>query len=186
MPPVTTHFDDIERPYTELYGHFAFKNFGIAGDAAVAFIGPCDVEGERLVDLADKRAGEKIKAARMLHFIVEHFGVPLAEAVWRQRLFAAIVSEEVSARAPKASVRREGDDVFAGDGKLTVSIATVSPTSVLVHFGVNVDGSGAPVAVADLQSLGIDARELAPAVLVRYAAEAESARAAACKVKGVC
>jgi hypothetical protein len=186
MPPVTTHFDDGERPYTELHGHFAFKNFGIAGDAAVAFVGPCDVEGERLVDLADKRAGEKIKAARMLHFIVEHFGVPLAEAVWRQRLFAAIVCEEVSARAPKASVRREGDDVFADDGKLTVSIATVSPTSALVHFGVNVDGSGAPVAVADLQSLGIDARGLASAVLARYAAEAEGARAAACKVKGVC
>lgn len=186
MPPVTTHFDDTERPYTELYGHFALKNFGIAGDAAVAFIGPCDVEGERLVDLADKHAGEKITAARMLHFIVEHFGVPLAEAVWRQRLFAAIVCEEVSARAPKASVRREGDDVFADDGKLTVSIATVSPTSALVHFGVNVDGSGAPVAVADLKSFGIDARELASAVLARYAVEAESARAAACKVKGVC
>jgi hypothetical protein len=186
MSLLTTHFDSEERPYTELYGHFAFKNFGIAGDAAVAFVGPCDVEGERLVDLADGRAGAKIKAARMLHFVLEHFGVPLAEAVWRQRLFAAIVCDEVWARAPKASVRREGDDVFVDGGKLTVSIATVSPTSALVHFGVNVDGAGAPVAVADLRSLGIGARELASAVLARYAAEAESARAAACKVKGVC
>jgi len=186
MALITTHFDITERPYTELYGHFALKNFGIAGDAAVAFVGPCDVEGERLVDLADERAGETIKAARMLHFVVEHFGVPLAEAVWRQRLFAAIVREEVSARAPKASVRREGDDVFADVGKLTVSIATVSPTSALIHFGVNVDGAGAPVAVTDLQSLGIDARELASAVLSRYAAEAEGAREAAGKVKGVC
>lgn len=186
MSTLTIHFDGEERPYAELYGHFAFKNFGITGDAAVAFVGACDVEGERLVDLADERAGEVIKAARMLHFVVEHFGVPLAEAVWRQRLFAAIVCEEVSVRAPGASVRREGDDVFANDGKLTVSIATVSPTSALVHFGVNVDGAGAPVTVADLQSLGIDASELASAVLARYAAEAESARAAACKVKGVC
>jgi hypothetical protein len=186
MASITTHFDITERPYTELYGHFAFKNFGIAGDAAVAFVGPCDVEGERLVDLEDRRAGDTIKAARMLHFVVEHFGVPLAEAVWRQRLFAAIVCEEVSARAPEASVRREGDDIFADDGKLTVSIATVSPTSAVVHFGVNVDGAGAPVTVTDLQSLGIDAREMALAVLSRYAAEVESARAAVCKVKGVC
>ena len=186
MPLINTHFDGTERPYTELYGHFAFRTFGITGDAAVAFVGPCDVEGERLVDLADEHAGETIKAARMLHFVIEHFGVPLAEAVWRQRLFAAIVCEEVSARAPKASVRRQGDDVFANEGKLTVSIATVSPTSAVVHFGVNVDGAGAPVPVADLRSLGIDARELASAVLARYAAEAESARAAACKVKGVC
>lgn len=186
MVSITTHFDDTERPYTELYGHFAFKNFGITGDAAVAFVGPCDVAGERLVDLADERAGETIKAARMLHFVVEHFGVPLAEAVWRQRLFAAIVRDEVAARAPEASVLRKGDDVFAEGGKLTVSIATVSPTSALIHFGVNVDGAGAPVAVADLQSLGIDAPELASAVLNSYAADVEGARAAACKVKGVC
>jgi hypothetical protein len=186
MPLIKTHFDPGERPYTELYGHFAFKNFGIAGDAAVAFIGPCDVAAERLVDLEDERAGETIKAARMLHFVVEHFGVPLAEAVWRQRLLAAIVRDEVAARAPKASVRREGDDVFADEGKLSVSIATVSPTSTLIHFGVNVDATGAPVAAADLRTLGLDARELATAVLSRYVAEADGARAAACKVKGVC
>ncbi len=186
MALIKTHFDLTERPYAELYGHFAFKNFGIAGDAAIAFVGPCDVEGEKLVDLADKRAGETIKSAGMLHFIVEHFGVTLAEAVWRQRLFAAIVCEEVSTRARKVSVRREGDDVFVDEGKLTVSIATVSPTSALIHFGVNVDGAGAPIAVADLQSLGIDARALGSAVLARYAAEVESAREAVCKVKGVC
>jgi hypothetical protein len=186
MALIKTHFDPTERPYTELYGHFAFKNFGITGDAAVAFVGPCDVAGERLVDLADRRAGETIKAAGMLHFVVEHFGVPLAEAVWRQRLLAALVQEEVSARAPGVPVRREGDDVFAGNRKLSVSIATVSPTSALIHFGVNVDGTGAPVAVADLQTLGLEAAELAAAVLARYAAEVEGAREAASKVEGVC
>lgn len=186
MELIKTHFDAAERPYTELYGHYAFKNFGISGDAIVAFIGPCEVRGEDLVDLADRRAGAEIVAARMLHFVVEHFGAALGEVIWRQRVLAAIVFEEVLKRAPDAALRREGDDVYVGDGKLTVSVATVSPTSALVHLGVNVDGSGAPVRVCDLGALGIDAAEFAVAVVKRYAAEVESFVEALSKVRGVC
>ncbi len=186
MVSLKTYFERTERPYTELYGHFALKNFGVAGDAIVAFIGPCDVPTENLVDLADRRAGAKIVAARMLHFVVEHFGLALAEAIWRQRLLAAIIMEEVRRRAPQAPLRREGDDVYAGDGKLTVSIATSSPTSAIVHFGVNVDGTGAPVEVSDLGRLGVDAEELAVAVMSRYVDEVERFVEALGKVRGVC
>jgi len=186
MREVKTHFDRVERPYQELYSHFAFKNYGVTGDAAVAFIGPCDVSTENLVDLADRRAGAKIVAARMLHFIVEHFGITLAEAIWRQRVLAAIVLEEVQKRAVGTALRREGDDVYAGDGKLTVSIATSSLTSALIHFGVNVDGAGAPVKVADLRRLNVDAGDLATAVLERYADEVGRFVEALGKVRGVC
>ncbi len=186
MTHVQTHFDATTNAYTELHGHYAYRRYGIAGDAVVAFVGPCDVRGGALVDLADQRGGEVIVAALMLHFVAEHFGTPLAEAVWRQRVLAGIVMEEVAARAPGRVLRRVGDDIFVGAGKLTVSIATVAPTSALIHFGVNVDGAGAPVETADLNALGVDAEELARAVLARYAAEAESARAAATKVRGVC
>ncbi|NIT36596.1 MAG: DUF366 family protein [candidate division Zixibacteria bacterium] len=186
MKLIKAHFDAAERPYAELYGHYAYKNFGISGDAIVAFIGPCEVRGEDLVDLADRQAGAEIVAARMLHFIVEHFGLALGEVIWRQRVLAAIVFEEVLRRAPAAALRREGDDVYVGDGKLTVSVATVSPTSALVHLGVNVDGSGAPVPVCDLRTLGVDAAEFALAVIERYAAEVESFVNALGKVRGVC
>ncbi|UCH78333.1 MAG: DUF366 family protein [Candidatus Coatesbacteria bacterium] len=183
---ITTHFDSAERAYTELYGHFARKNFGLAGDAAVAFVGPCEVRGDKLVDLADRAAGNFIVAARMLHFVVEHFGLPLSEAVWRQRVLAALVAEEVARRVPGTAVERRGDDVYAAEGKLTVSIATVSPTSALIHLGVNVDATGAPVVAADLQGLGIDERELAEVILNRYAEEVETYREALGKVDGVC
>lgn len=186
MTPIKTHFDRDERAYRELYGHFAFKNFGLRGDAAVAFVGPCDVRADNLVDLADRGAGAVIVAARMLHFVVEHFGVTLGEAVWRQRVLAAIVLEEVAKRAPHTAFRREGDDVYAGDGKLTVSIATSSPTSALIHLGVNVDGSGAPVKVSDLRRLNVDVDDLATAVLARYADEVERVVEAVSKVRGVC
>lgn len=186
MGSVKTYFERTERPYTELYGHFALTNFGVAGDAVVAFVGPCDVRTENLVDLEDARAGASIVAARMLHFVVEHFGLPLAEAIWRQRLLAAIVLEEVRRRTPQARLRREGDDVYAGDGKLTVSIATSSPTSAIIHFGVNVDGAGAPVEAADLKGLNVDAEELAAAVMSRYVDEVDRFVEALSKVRGVC
>ncbi len=186
MAFVKTYFDQTERPYTELYGHFALKNFGVDGDAIVAFVGPCDVATDNLVDLEDQRAGATIVAARMLHFVVEHFGLALAEAIWRQRLLAAIVLEEVRQRAPQAPLRREGDDVYAGDGKLTVSVATSSPTSAVIHFGVNVDCTGAPVEVSDLGRLGVDAEELAVSVMSRYADEVDRFVRALSKVKGIC
>jgi hypothetical protein len=186
MALIKTHFDRIDRAYKELYSHFALKNYGIAGDAVVAFVGPCDVRQENLVDLADRRAGAKIVAARMLHFVVEHFGITLAEAVWRQRVLAAIVLEEVQKRAPRTPFRREGDDVYAGDGKLTVSVATSSLTSALIHLGVNVDGAGAPVKVSDLRYLNVDVDDLANAVLERYADEVGRFVEALGKVRGVC
>jgi hypothetical protein len=184
--PVKTHFDRAERAYKKLFGHFAFKEFGVPGDAIVAFVGPCDVRGDNLVDLADKRAGATIVAARMLHFVVEHFNLTLAEAVWRQRVLAAVVMEELLKRAPRAPLRREGDDVYVGDAKLTVSIATLAPTSALIHFGVNVDGAGAPVKVFDLGRLGVGAEELARAVMSRYVDEEESFVEALSKVRGLC
>jgi hypothetical protein len=186
MASIKTYFDGGERPYTKLYGHFARKNFGVTGDAVVAFVGPCNVRTEDLVDLEDAAAGATIVAARMLHFVVEHFGLPLAEAIWRQRLLAAVVLEEVRQRAPEAPLRREGDDVYVGGGKLTVSIATSSPTSSIIHFGVNVDGTGAPVEVADLEGLKVEVEELAAAVMSRYADEVDRFLGALSKVRGVC
>jgi len=186
MQFIATHFDACERPYRDLRPHFAFNQYGIRGDAIVAFVGPCDVRADDLVDLADRNEGRFISAALMLHFVVEHFGVPLNEAVWRQRVLAAVVADEVAALAPAAGLRRAGDDLFAGDRKLSVSIATVSPTSAMIHFGVNVDGTGAPVKVTDLRALGVKPEELARRVLDRYATEDAAAREAACKVRGIC
>jgi hypothetical protein len=186
VAPLKTHFDAGVRGYDRLYGHFALRNYGITGDAIVAFVGPCLVAGDDLVDLGDEQAGEKIVAAAMVHFIVEHFGVPLPEAVWRQRVLAAVVAEDVAARTGAARVRRRGDDVYVDEGKLTVSIATVSPTSALIHLGVNVDAAGAPVKTSDLNSLQIDAAEFAVAVMARYVEEVAAAAAARCKVRGVC
>ncbi|NRA96262.1 MAG: DUF366 family protein [Planctomycetes bacterium] len=159
---------------TQLRPHFVRGHFGLGGDAAVAFRGACHVEGEALVDLADREAGLHIHSRDMVHLMIELFGRPLDHMVLLQRLLASLVAERVRRDlAPDVAkdVRRTGDDVFVGDGKLTVSIATVSPVSGLIHLGVNVDDRDTPVSTAALGPLGIGVDGFARGLLDDLAAE---------------
>jgi hypothetical protein len=105
--------------------------------------------------------------------------------VWQQRTLAAIAAERLNARLGEPRVRREGDDLFVGERKLSVSVATRSPRSALIHLGVNIDPAGAPVAAIGLEELGVDARELAAEVMEAYAAEVAGAEHAMKSVRGV-
>jgi len=186
MPTLQQFFDPNERPYEKLYPHFARREYGLRGDAIVAFVGPCRVCGDELVDWEDRLAGDFIAAASMLHFVAEHFGVSLREAVLRQRLLASLVRDAVGEAAPDVSTRRDGDDIFVGERKLSVSIATVSLTSAVIHFGVNVDAAGAPVPAIGLRELGIDPTALGRSVMERYAREDALVADAVTKVRGLC
>jgi len=169
----------------QLRSHWIFDTFGLLGDAVVAFVGPCRVELSEMVDRVDVAAREPIEAARMLHLIAEHFDRDLTRAVLRQRLLMAMIAEQLAEHERVPRLRREGDDLYANDRKLSVSIATISPVSTLIHVGLNVDPTGAPVAAVGLEEWGVDAVELARELLTAYAAEMESAHLATCKVRAV-
>lgn len=156
---------------------------GLEGDAAVAFVGPCRVENEDLVDLDDARAGEFIRAASMAHVIVEHPACDLETAVLRQRMLVSILCEILAERG--FAVRRSGDDVFFDDRKLTVSIAAPGPGCSVIHLGINVDPGGAPVPAIGLAEMNVDAPELLEDLLERYREEIESIRHATRKVREV-
>ena len=86
----------------------------------MAFAGPCRTDLSRLVDQEDVRYNP-IASERMLHLICEDFSSDLEGAVWRQRMLGD------RARAPASGakrVRRDGDDLWDGTSKLSVSIAT--------------------------------------------------------------
>lgn len=176
---------DRRLPYTgrELRSGFVRETTGHRGDAAVGFIGPCRVDTPDLVDLDDARDGATIVAAEMAHVIVEHFDCPLGVAVLRQRLLVCILCEVLTARG--IGVRRDGDDVYVGRKKLTVSIAAPSGRSSLIHLGINVDPSGAPVPAAGLGALDVAAVELLETLLARYDGELTSAAYAETKVRTV-
>jgi hypothetical protein len=182
----STRFSEVERPYTgrELRSHFAFDEFGIAGDCAVAFVGPCRVEIGEMVDLVDVRAGAFIASPRMVHFLVEHFELSLREAVLRQRLLVRLAADLLrQGGAPDVQVR--GSDVFAAGRKASVSVATRSPVSALIHFGVNVRTEGTPVPAFGLAETKLAPEDFAREVLASYERELADVHRAAAKVRGV-
>jgi hypothetical protein len=184
---VQTAFLAEEIAYTgaELRSHFVREKAGIPWDGVVAFTGACGVSGSRLVDLEDVEEQHEIVAKQMLHFIGEHFQCPLREGNVRLRLFASIVKETLEEMSPGVAVTRSGDDLFVNGRKLTVAICTASPMSLVFHFGVNVNPSGAPVSAVGLKKFDVEAKQFGLAVLDRYARECESIERALRKVRGV-
>lgn len=169
----------------QLAPHWIYKNFKIQGDSIVAFIGECEVKLTEMVDIEDVINNEPIYSRNMLSFISEQFGVGLTEGVYRQRLLICIIKEALEKRGIK--VRRNGDDLFVDDKKLTVSIATKSMTSILIHTGVNIDSQGAPVKASGLTNdLGItDIENFAKEIMQKYSEETNDIVLAGTKVRGV-
>ncbi|OFZ83473.1 MAG: hypothetical protein A2583_04575 [Bdellovibrionales bacterium RIFOXYD1_FULL_53_11] len=194
---ITSGFFKGDLAYTgvELRPHFLLSRFGLKGSAVGAFAGPCSVKTEHLVDWEDRLENDRIEAALMLHFIGEFFGVLLREGVLMQRLFMSIAGEEIERAAGRVSVparfgriERRGDDLFALGRKLSVSIVTASPVSVLMHAGINIDPSGAPVPAVGLGELGFETGAIEPlarGIMERFAAEARSIDWACAKVRPV-
>lgn len=132
----------------ELRPHFILERYGKVGSAVVAWIGPTQVPTSELVDWMDRRENETIVAGSMVHLIGEFFGLTLRETVLFQRLWIARVATLIG-----VDVKVSGNDLF-GPHKLSVSIATASPVSTLIHLGVNLDPEGAPVPATGLFQRG--------------------------------
>ena len=177
--------EEIKYIGSQLAPHWIYKNFGLQGDAIVAFKGECEVKLTEMVDIEDVINNEPIYSKYMLSFISEQFGVNLVEGVYRQRLLNCIIKELLEEKG--IFVKRNGDDLIINGGKLSVSIATKSVTSILIHTGLNIMSEGAPVKASGLTSdLGItDIDGFALEVMKRYSEEVEDINLASTKVRGV-
>jgi len=165
---------------------WSFQNSDIRGDSIVSFIGPCDIPNENIVDSEDLKAGARIYSPRMLHFIVEHFDNELLQTIHRQRLLVMLAREwlEKNVEVP-FNIDRIGDDLFIGQRKLSISIATATRVSTKIHMGVNIQTEGVPVPAAGLDELGIDPEKMAIALMQQYANELQGIALARSKVRGV-
>ncbi|MDD3364368.1 MAG: DUF366 family protein [Syntrophomonas sp.] len=176
--------DQIKYDGTQLQPHWIYRNFGILGDAVVAFIGEVDVALDNMVDLTDVKEKEFIYSPLMLNFIVEHFTTDLELAIYRQRMLIVAVKEELEQY--EIEVQRVGDDLYINRGKLSVSIATSSVVSTLIHIGLNIETEGTPVKTAGLKEIGInDISAFANNVMLSYKRELERIYEARCKVRGI-
>ncbi|KPJ73115.1 hypothetical protein AMJ52_04330 [candidate division TA06 bacterium DG_78] len=169
----------------QLRSHFAYKNFGIIGDSIISFCGPCDVKLKEMVDIDDLKAGKSIYSELMLHFIIEHYDRDLEKAVLRQYLITDIVKDAINDVVGKLTIRRVNSDLYDDDNKLSVSVATVSPISTLIHFGVNVTSINTPVKTRGLRDYNIEPNEFANIIMDRYVKDYDKICAAQCKVRWV-
>ena len=138
---------------TQLRPHFVLENTKKYGSCIVGFIGGCNVKTSELVDMEDRLNNDHILAKKMLHFIAEFYGTNLESTVLYQRLFMNHAQKILANEKQFSDIQRQGDDLMVGDAKLSVSIATASPVSTLIHWGINIDSTGAPVKAIGLNQL---------------------------------
>ena len=129
---------------------------GIKGDSTIVFRGSMDVSDVK--DAEDDKLGLAIAGSDLIHFIVERFASPasIREAYYMQRMLIVCIQDEL--REHGVSARRSGDDLFVEGGKLTVSIATASVSSLKIHAGINITSIGTPddVVTIGLTELGLN------------------------------
>lgn len=176
-----------EQTYTgeQIRSNFAYTTYGIVGDSIIAFCGPCDVKLKEMVDIEDLKAGKAIYSEYMLHFIIEHYEIDSEKIVLRQLLLTTIVKDAVNEIKGKNVVRRANSDLFDEDAKLSISVATVSPLSSLIHFGINITSTNTPVKTKGLKDYDIEPYEFANLIMDRYTKEIDKINVNRCKVRWV-
>jgi hypothetical protein len=169
----------------QLRSNFAYRTCGILGDSIIAFSGKCDIQKEHMVDIEDLIAGNIIFSESMLHFIIEHFKADLEHAVLRQMLFAGIAKDAINTAVKKCVVRCEGSDLYDDDAKVSISVATRTPVSAIIHFGINITSDNTPVLTKGLKDYGIELVGFAKTVLDAYVNLNDIVQKARCKVRWV-
>jgi len=154
---------DKEMKYTgkEIESLWAFKTFNIQKDSIVVFKGPMEVKIEDMKDLKDVKEESEyqipIKSSESINYIVEHFDNPDLKITYlRQRILVSI-AKEVIEEMGNIRLKREGDDLYFEDKKLSVCIACRGVSSGKIHLGINVKTEGTPehVNATGLNDIGV-------------------------------
>lgn len=146
------HVDEIfEYDGSQINPSWAFQEYGIYGSSVITWIGPVNITPNNLKDFAD--VGLEIKSNYMVNFICEFFDQQppnMRVAYLRQRLLVMIFRETLAEYG--VETKREGDDIFVDDRKLSISIASVSLSSSKIHFAFNLEDKGTP---DDVETIGL-------------------------------
>ncbi len=169
----------------QLRSLYAYLQYKILGDSAVAWRGPCHVSFEHMIDGEDLLDKAVIAGSDMVHFIIEIFDQKLISGVLLQRFFASMVKDVIQQQSPvkNLKIQRTGDDLYWNSKKLSISIATSSPVSTLIHFAINVSNKGTPVATASLEDLKLKPQVFAEQCLEILKFEYETSLQATQKVR---
>lgn len=174
----------IEYDGSQLRPHFVSEILREFGNGIVAFEGACEIPFAHMVDKEDVYKSSPIRSPLMLHFIGEFFLLSLRETVLLQRLFMRELTQFLS-HLSERKLKCKGDDIYLGGDKLSISIVTATPTSTLMHVGVNIRTDNTPVPTVGLEQLGVDSKVVALHMMNWLAGEMKSIEKACSKVKPV-
>lgn len=175
--------DTVNYNGSQLRPHFIYETYKVMGDACASFIGGCDIPYKYMVDLEDELNKDSIFSKKMLHIIVELFSKDIFFAVLFQGLIISEIQNELLDLG--VNIKKFGDDLFLDDRKLSISIATVSMVSALIHVGINISSEGTPVKTVSLDDLKIDLETFRKKILERVDNEYTRVINAVSKVKPV-
>lgn len=153
---------------SQLRSLFAYLDHRILGPSIVAWEGPCNIPKTHMVDGEDLLANAVIQGDEMLHFIIEVFDRDLFAGVAIQRLFASICKDYIQSHSKIVNIetlKRDGDDIYLAEKKLSISIATKSPVSTMVHFAMNITNKGTPVSTLSFEDLKLNPKKVAEDVM---------------------
>ncbi len=130
---------------------WALNKKNIKGSSIVSWIGSMEIKPEKVIDVED--VGLEIKADENINFIVEHFDAqpPSIRLCYHRQRLLVMILQNILTQYGVYSVR-EGDDIYVDGRKLTVSIASISQTSMKIHFGINITSKGTP---DDVDTIGL-------------------------------
>ena len=152
----------------QLSPHWIYRQTKISGNTLIAFEGTADVSLDHMVDLEDVEKKAPIYSPRMLHFLGEFFIDSLETAIAYQHLLVFHLYEALVKQIGAQDFTRRGNDLYWKNRKASVSIATKSPVSVLVHLGVNIETENTPIPTSGLKEMGIDPKALGAAILETF------------------
>lgn len=174
---------------TQLRSLYAYLEHKVLGPSVVAWQGSCSISFDHMVDGEDLLENAVIQGDEMLHFIIEFFDHDLFSGVAIQRLFASIVKDYLNKNSTVFQngkyLVRSGDDIYLNDQKLSISIATKSPVSTMIHFAMNITNSGTPVKTLSLQDLKLEPKKVATEVMSLFQNEFTDIVTATQKVRPV-
>lgn len=183
------HFSHKEESYDgrQLRPLFNYTQHGILGDSLVGWIGSCQIHFDQMIDAEDVVEESQISGKKMLHFILEKFNCSLLAAVGIQRLMSELALDTLLELADDGMLiermHRDGDDLYLGERKFNISIATVCPTSALIHFAVNIVNEGTPVPTCALNDFKVEPEEFARTLMEKVQSEILSMEKATQKVR---
>lgn len=211
---MNTYFFEEEQKYdgSQLQSLFGYLHHKIPGNSIVSWVGECEIDFNHMVDGEDLLDESKIYSKKMLHFIIEIFNASLKEMVLYQRLLGEVVLRYIAELSNgEVLLRRKGDDLYLMNGKnssqnlwdpnsvpeknrdlkFNISIATVSPVSGLMHFGLNIISTDTPVLTYGLDLFSeklkkpLSNKAFAEEVMIRFKKEFNEIEFATQKVKWV-